>query len=96
MTIEKLNELKKENKYVLLDFYATWCTPCKLQSEVIHQLQEMNVEGLNIQKVDVDEYEDLANEFNIVSVPTLILFREGEVAKRNVGLAKLEDILQWI
>ncbi|MBE5735373.1 MAG: thioredoxin [Clostridiales bacterium] len=96
MTIDKLNELKKENKYLLIDFYATWCMPCRMQTEIIHELQAENIDGLNIQKIDVDECEDLATEYGISTIPTLILYKDGEEIKRNVGIASLESIKDWL
>ena len=96
MDKDKLQKLIETNKFVLLDFYATWCMPCKMQSEIVEELKEKNIEGLNITKIDVDENEDFVNTYKIVSVPTLILYKYGEIVKRYVGVAKEKDILDWM
>ncbi len=96
MTIEDLDKLKKENEYLLIDFFATWCMPCKLQSEVIRELQAKNVGGLHIVKIDVDENEDVAIDYGISTIPTLIMYKGGEELTRNVGLTKLETITSWL
>ncbi len=96
MELDQLEQLKKENKYLLLDFYADWCMPCKMQSEIIVELIDKKIDGLYIQKINVDDNELITDEFKIVSIPTLILFKDGEIVKRYVGVAKLENILSWM
>ena len=96
MNKDKLQEIIQNNQYVLLDFYATWCMPCKMQSEIIAELKERNLQDLSIYKIDVDDNEDIVNDYQIVSVPTLVMYKQGELVKRYVGVAKLEDILEWM
>ena len=79
---------------VLVDFFATWCGPCKMLSPVLEQLASEVT--FDIIKVDVDKSEDLAREFGIMSVPTLILFKNGEVIKRQSGFVPKEEIKEWI
>ena len=71
---ENFKDLVKEG-VVLVDFYATWCGPCKMQGEVLKKLEE----DIKIVKIDVDEHTELAKEFGVMSIPTLILFKDGEI-----------------
>lgn len=90
---EDFNELKKEG-LVLVDMFATWCGPCKSQSPIIDSVsEELN---LNVIKVDVDEHEDLASEYGVMSIPTLLLFKDGELVKKNVGFMSKKDLKEWL
>ena len=84
---EKLNDLVHEG-YVLVDFFATWCGPCKMQGAVLEKIEDK----LKIVKVDVDEHEDLASEYGVMSIPTLVLFKDGEVVKKPVGFTPADVI----
>ena len=72
-----------EGKYVYIDVWATWCGPCMRQAPI---LEELAGEGYHIGKVDVDQAPDLAGNYRVMSIPTLILFKNGEEVKRFVGL----------
>ena len=76
-------EVLKSEKPVLIDFWATWCGPCMRQGPVVEELAE---EGYAVGKVDVDQNMALAQQFRVVSIPTLILFKDGAKVKRFVGL----------
>ena len=76
-------EVLKSEKPVLIDFWATWCGPCMRQGPVVEELAE---EGYAVGKVDVDQNMALAQQFRVVSIPTLILFKDGAEVKRFVGL----------
>ena len=87
---ENFNELISKGTH-LVDFYAQWCGPCKMQAPILEQL-----EGIDVIKVDVDEHEDLARTYGIMSIPTLIFFKDGEIVKEEVGFKskeELEDII---
>ena len=79
-----------ENKKIVVDFYATWCGPCKMLSSVLERIDEKNL--IQIVKVDVDECSDLAAEYKIMSVPTLLLFKHGEVVEKSVGLIQKDEV----
>lgn len=84
------------NKIVLVDFYATWCGPCKMQSPILHEFKEEVGGKVEIIKVDVDQNPDIAKDFGILSIPTLLLIKEGEVVEKSVGLstkAQLSEML---
>lgn len=82
-------EVLKSDKPVLIDFWATWCGPCMRQGPVIEALAE---EGYAVGKVDVDAEPTLAQQFQVMSIPTLILFKDGKEAERIVGLSSKETL----
>lgn len=92
-TLENFNEVIKEGK-VLVDFYADWCGPCRMLGPV---LEEVSSEGtIKIVKVNVDSDEDIAKKYGVMSIPTLILFENGDEIKRNVGFIPKEEVIQFI
>ena len=80
---------------VLLDFWATWCGPCKMIAPVLEEIAEEN-EGLTIGKIDVDESRELAMRFGITSIPTLILMKNGEAAATVIGFRPKADLLKQL
>lgn len=84
--MSEFNDLINQNKPTLVDFFATWCGPCKMQSPILEQVKASVGDGANIIKIDIDKNEDLAMRYNVRSVPTLILFKNGEAVWRTVGL----------
>ena len=90
ITVENFEtEVLKSEKPILIDFWATWCGPCMRQGPVVEELAE---EGYAVGKVDVDQNMALAQQFRVVSIPTLIVFKNGEEAHRLVGLTEKEDL----
>ncbi len=86
--------VKNSKKTVLVDFFATWCGPCKMLAPVLESIQEEVGENVDIFKVDIDESMDLAKSFGIMSVPTMIIFKGGEEVNRFVGLRPKNAILE--
>lgn len=76
---------------VLVDFYATWCGPCRMLGPVLEQ-----IDAIEIVKVNVDEYPEIARKYGVMSIPCLILFDEGKEVKRNVGFLPLEKVKEFI
>ena len=90
------NDLSNLKGYSLIDFYATWCQPCKMMHPVLEQLKEELGDSIRIIKVDVDKYGDTAAQHHIQSVPTLMLFRNGEVLWRESGAMPLNQLINVI
>ena len=82
------NNLKEiiKSKKTLVDFYATWCGPCRMLTPILEQVSAENNGAFDIVKIDVDEAEDLSREFGIMSIPTLMVFKDGKLVKRESGL----------
>lgn len=79
-------------KSVLVDFWATWCGPCRMLAPTVAELAEEHAESLTVGKVDVDDAPNLASRFDIVSIPTLILFRDGKPAARAIGYRTKQEL----
>ena len=79
---------------VLVDFWASWCGPCKMLSPIVDQVAE-NADGFAVGKVNVDDQDELAEKFGINSIPCLILFKDGQEAGRSVGLISKEKVLEF-
>ncbi|MBE6147566.1 MAG: thioredoxin [Firmicutes bacterium] len=90
---ESFEQEIKEGR-VLVDFYATWCGPCKMMHPVIEKLAEEH-QDIKVIKIDVDQHNELAREFGVMSIPTIILFEDGEQKEKNVGFTSLETIERW-
>ncbi len=86
------NEVIKSK--VLVDFYATWCGPCKMLSPILEQL--VSEVDIDIVKVDVDKYQDLAREYKVMSIPCLILFDNEKEIKRTLGFMPKEKLKEFI
>ncbi|MDE6265245.1 MAG: thioredoxin [Paramuribaculum sp.] len=84
--MSEFNDIIKETKPTLVDFFATWCGPCKMQAPILEEVKKKLGDSVNILKVDVDQNPELSAQFSIRSVPTLILFKDGEAVWRGYGL----------
>ena len=81
---------------VVVDFFATWCGPCRMMAPILEDLQEELGDNVKIYKVDVDESEALARKFGIMSIPTIIIFENGEQREKHIGLWQHDDALDTI
>lgn len=90
--MEKFNDVINGNQLTLVDFYATWCGPCKMMHPVLEQLKADLGDSIRIIKLDVDKSGDIAEAYRIQSVPTLMLFRGGKTLWRQSGAMRLADL----
>ena len=91
--METFNDIISSDQLVLVDFFATWCQPCKMMHPILEQLKAAVGDKLRIIKVDVDKHNEIAAQYRIQSVPTLKLFRNGEVLYRNSGVMDKAELM---
>jgi thioredoxin 1 len=94
--MENFKEIINGERPVLIDFYADWCGPCRLQAPILDELKKIVGERVAIVKVNIDKSEDLAMEYRVRSVPTLILFKNGQQLWRASGLQTLDTLSEQI
>ena len=90
--MENFNDIINGEGLTLVDFFATWCGPCKMMHPVLEQLKDELGESIRIIKIDVDKNTNLAMNYRVQSVPTLMLFRKGEMLWRQSGALRLNDL----
>ena len=86
------NEVLEQTKLVLVDFWAEWCGPCKQIAPTLEELAEKYSENLSICKVDVDANRELALQYNVRSIPSLMIFKNGEMVDSLIGAVSLEEL----
>ena len=94
--METFKDVIAGDQLVLVDFYATWCQPCKMMHPILTQVKEVLGSSIRIIKVDVDKYAETAGQYRVQSVPTLMLFRRGEVLWRTSGVVQKAELLATI
>lgn len=88
-------EILKSDKTVLIDFYADWCAPCKMLSPIIEQVAEEN-NDIKVVKINVDELQDIAIKYEVMSIPTLVVIKNGQEVNRSIGFVSKSQILDLV
>ena len=92
----EFNEIIESTKPTLVDFYADWCGPCKMLSPIIEETKEILGEDVNVIKINVDMNSEIASKYQIRSIPTLMVFKKGEVLWRQSGVMGKEMIVETV
>lgn len=87
-------EVIKSDKTVIVDFYAEWCGPCKMMSPVIDKIAEELGETVKVGKVNSDENIELVERYEIMSIPTIMIFKNGEISKKFIGFTSKDEIIE--
>lgn len=93
---KNFEETIKNKDLVLVDFYATWCGPCKMQSEVLEKISSSRSVNCEIVKVNVDEAEELALKYEIDAIPTIMIFKKGVLMQKTVGFTEESKLISML
>ncbi|MBP1926320.1 thioredoxin 1 [Sedimentibacter acidaminivorans] len=93
---KEFDDIIKKDKLVLVDFWATWCSPCRMLAPVIEKIAEQYEGKITVLKVDVDDQQELAIRYGIQSIPTVTLFKDGNVAAKEIGVKPLNSFTSMI
>ena len=89
-------EVLKSEKPILLDFWASWCGPCRMVGPIVEQIAEETSDTARVGKINVDEEQELAQAFQVMSIPTLVVMKDGKVVKSTVGVQSKQALLSML
>ncbi len=95
-TTKEFDDLLANEKFVLVDFWATWCAPCRMIAPVIEKLSEQYEGKITVAKVDVDQQQELSIRYGIQSIPTVILYKDGKIAAKEIGVKPLNSFTRML
>ena len=90
------SEVLSDNGVVVVDFFATWCGPCKMQAPILYEFKKEIGQKVIVAKVDVDQNADIANQYSIASIPTLAVFKNGQMQEKTVGLSTKANLSEML
>lgn len=93
---DKFQELINDEKPVLIDFYATWCGPCQAMAPVLENVKHEISEEARVVKIDVDKFQQIAGMYQVQSIPTLMIFKKGELLWRHTGTAPKSELIRLL
>ena len=96
LSVEEFNNEINSGVPVIVDFYATWCGPCKMQAPILHEFKDEMGDKVGVVKVDVDQNLDIAKQFGILSIPTILVFKNGELKEKKVGLSTKAQLSEMV
>ena len=89
-------EVINSNEKVIVDFFATWCGPCQMLAPVLSEIAEEYKDKIKVCKINIDEEQELAEKFEVVSIPTLVIFENGQPVKKYIGYISKEELIKII
>lgn len=95
-TNTNFNELLQDEKLVIVDFWATWCGPCRMLSPILDQVEEEMPDQITVVKVNVDDADEIAAQYRIMSIPTLLFVKNGEIVDKTVGAMPKPALIERI
>ncbi len=96
LNTETFDAAVAKDKATLVDFFAEWCGPCKMQTPILHKVADEYSDKMNFGAVNVDESEEIAAKYGVQSIPTLMVFKNGEVVKRAEGMKNESQLKDWL
>ncbi|MBR5332782.1 MAG: thioredoxin [Muribaculaceae bacterium] len=91
--MKRFDEIIGESRPTLVDFYATWCGPCRRQMPILEDVKDKMRDKINLLKIDIEQNQELTDRYRIQSVPTIMIFKNGEIMWRASGIQSLADIM---
>lgn len=89
-------EVMNSNKTVLIDFWASWCGPCKMMAPVVNELADELADSVKVCKINIDEEQNLAVKYNVMSIPTFVVIKNGKETGRSIGVQNKSELMNII
>lgn len=96
ITKDNFSKLQSGDKPLLLDFYADWCGPCKMMAPTLDEIADEQSDVLKVCKINVDDAPDVARAYRVMSIPNMVLFKDGKAVNRFVGVTDKSDIVEAV